>query len=129
MLDRIDMCIYISKVSLESLKEKGAEESSTKMRKEVEQVKEIQRVRYQNVKGNYNSRIRTSSIWDYCKVEAGAKEFLDEAYVKMGLTIRGYHKTIKVARTIADLDENSDILIEHMAEALSYRIMNMKSGI
>jgi len=101
--------------------------SSGEMRREVEIAVSIQRERYQRDDVLFNSELPPKLIWKYCKPNRPGEELMKEAFEKMALSTRGYHKTLKVARTIADLAQSSQITEVHLAEALQYR--RMEGGI
>ena len=89
------------------------------MKEVIEKAVDIQRKR-QN--GKYNSQLSTDEIRRYCKLGREETVFMKEAYKKFGLSMRGYYKIVKIARTIADIEGESIININHLAESLGYRI-------
>ena len=91
------------------------------MQKIVEKGRKIQRER--NPLGKFNSRLTTKEIEAFCFMEKEADRLLKEAYNKLGLSIRAYYKIIRVARTIADIEECEYINKKHMSEAISYRMV------
>lgn len=121
LLDRIDLCVEVQKPGIRELTGKGREESSQDIRKRIEQVQEIQNVRYGKSGIRYNSRIPTEQIEKFCPMEQQAQSILEEAFERLELSVRGYYKVIRVARTIADLEGSSIITGGHMEESLMYR--------
>ena len=121
ILDRIDLCVYMNPVSYWELKEEKQQESSEEIRERVNIAATIQRKRYANEKINYNSQLQGTLIEKYCKLQREEEDILKEIYEKMELSVRGYEKILKVARTIADLKEKEKISIEELAEAISYK--------
>ena len=127
LLDRIDICVEIPRVEYRDLTSEEENESSAKMRKRVEAARQIQEKRYEKVDGNLIpaedcSASGNSVLWE---LRAGIMEL---AFERMNLSARGYHRIIKVARTIADLAGGREIREPHLLEALGYRSAIRKSG-
>jgi len=123
LLDRIDLYIEVPSLKYEKLaSEKVAEESSL-IRKRVEKAREIQKNRFKAEKLDLitNNEMNIPEIKKYCQIDESGKILLRNAVNKMNLSARGYHRTLKLARTIADLDNEKNILKNHLAEALQYR--------
>lgn len=129
-MDRIDMYVKMTKVKYEEamqicdchIAEASKKRLDTKsMLLEVERVREIQRKRYKGEKIDLNGRLDAKLIEKYISLDEEASGFLKQAYEKLKLSMRGMHKMLKVARTIADLDNSDEIRLAHLAEALSYR--------
>ena len=74
----------------------------------------------------FNSRLNAGQIEEFIYLGKAEKSILEQIYSKMKLSARGYHRMLKVARTIADIDENKDILVKHILEAASYRSIEDK---
>jgi magnesium chelatase family protein len=125
ILDRIDLHIDVQSVDLQELSEnqKASDflESSDSIRKRVIKAREIQRQRFFNDSIFTNVEMKNPHIKKYCKISKEVEQILQQAGSKFQLSARSYLKMIKVARTISDLDNSSDIQINHMAEALQYR--------
>jgi magnesium chelatase family protein len=120
LADRIDIHVFVGAVSIEALSKAGATtESSTTIRARVEAARAVQRERYQGVVCN----AQASGRWlDACTpVDAEARHLLGRAAARFAFSARGYHRVLKVARTIADLVAEATITQEAMAEALRYR--------
>ncbi len=119
LIDRIDLLINVPQVKYEKLVGPD-EEKSEEIRKRVIFAREIQRKRFG--KDKTNSEMEIPEIKKYCQIEKEGERILKK-YVDSGmLSARGYHRVLKVARTIADLAGSEKILLEHLSEALSYRI-------
>ena len=91
------------------------------MRDIVERVHIIQQRRFKECSIYFNSQMETTDIKNYCILGTKEKQLLEKAYNKFNLTARGYNKILKVARTIADIAESSEIQTSHISEAISYR--------
>lgn len=118
---RFDICAEAAPLSFEEIKKNGRNESSEKIRKRVEAARQIQAERFQGSGISGNSQMHGEELERYCRLGKQEELFLDKIYTRMQLSPRGYHKVLKVARTIADLEESREIGIEHLAEAVSYR--------
>ena len=120
IIDRIDIFVDLPPVKFEKLESK--EEDKTKETRDgVIKARQIQKQRLERDKMLTNSEMQIPQIKKYCQVDSAAKNILKN-YVDSGkLSARGYHRILKVARTIADLENSSNILTEHINEALMYR--------
>lgn len=127
MLDRIDICVEAKKIGIDDLNKKDvSEESSIDISKRVAKVHKIQKERFKNTDYEFNSQILPNDFEKFCKMTNNAKEIINTAFDKYQLTARGYHKIIRVARTIADADDSAAIEEEHISEALFYRTLDFK---
>lgn len=120
LLDRIDISVEVPKLEFEQIVSDKREESSCSIRKRVEKAREIQQKRYGN-NVCYNSRLSTSEIKEFCSLDLECSKLIEKVYESLGLTARSYHKLLKVARTIADLDGGGPITKAHVSEALLYK--------
>ncbi len=121
LLDRIDISINANPIKLEELQNKTEAEKSCIIRKRVEKAHEIQHKRY-NDDVLFNASLSSKEIKKYCKLGKNEQEILNKAFRIFNISARGYYKIIKVARTIADLDESQDIKEVHISEAIGYRL-------
>ncbi len=123
LMDRIDIFVEVPALSYQKLTAPEQELSSPIIRKKVEIARLIQKQRFNNEsKILVNSDMVVPDIKKYCQIDEKSKNIL-RSYVDSGkLSARGYHRTLKLARTIADLSNSKDILFEHISEALMYRI-------
>ncbi len=121
LLDRFDIFVETMQMPVEKLNEKSNEETSAQIRERVERARQIQTLRFRNEDINTNSEMTTSMIDEYCKLDDNSKQILSEIYKKHQLSNRSYIKLIKVARTIADLDNEDNINSNHILEAYSFR--------
>lgn len=126
LMDRIDMHIEVDNVTYEELTNDILEESSEEIKKRVDCAREIQLNRYKNSKNFSNSKMNETQLKKYCKLDQESQEILKQAFNKLQLSARGYVRILKVARTIADLENSEDIKLEHLLEAISYRSLDKK---
>lgn len=119
LLDRIDLIVEVEEVSLNFNNHKNNHYSTTNMRKRVINSIKIQEQRYN--KKIYNSNLSPNDILRYCKLNKSSESIIKQAFDKLNLTMRSYHKVLKVSRTIADLDKEENINTNHILEALQYR--------
>ena len=124
LMDRLDIFIEVPAVTYEKLADASVENQSHILRQKIEKARHIQKERFANDNMLVNSEMQIPEIKKYCQHDAASKELLKK-YVDSGkLSARGYHRILKVARTIADLASAPNINREHIAEALMYRLKN-----
>lgn len=121
LLDRIDICVEVPKVDYEELMNQQKEEDSVSIKKRIMRTRRIQEERYSHLDIFTNSQLRMNEIEEFCYLGMEEKKMMAMAYEKYKLTARTYHKVLCVARTIADLEEEEYIRLQHIREALSYR--------
>lgn len=126
LLDRIDIHIEVEAVDYASLDKEEKEESSEEIRKRVNKARKIGYERYSKYGIYSNSELTPNLIEKYCKIETKEKKILKEAFEKLGFSARAYGRILKVARTIADLDEKEKIELKHITEAIKYRDLDRK---
>jgi len=127
LLDRIDIHIEVPPISIRELSDnKQEEEGSSEIRKRVIKAREIQKKRFNDKKIVYNGQMTTKMLKKYCVLTEGGNRLLEKAIEKYGLSPRAYHRILKVARTIADLDEREHIEEHHIAEAIQYRALDRR---
>jgi magnesium chelatase family protein len=128
ILDRIDMCIQAPKVQYEDMAnvEISKDCSSANMRDVVLRVQEIQKSRFEKENFKYNSRIPINKMNKYCVMEDEARALMKTVYNQYDLTARAYHKLIRVARTIADVENHNRIMLTDIAEAVGYKMLEVK---
>ena len=126
ILDRIDVAIETPRVDIRQLATTQNNESSAAIRQRVLHAREKQRIRYTGTKYRFNAELSSGDIKKFCPLGEKEQELMEQAFHQMNLSARAYHKIIKVARTIADLDGTDDIEYEHLAEAICYRTNDAK---
>ncbi len=137
LMDRIDIHFAIKRIKAEHFRDKSEGESSSAIRERVERTRELQRERFYKLNKVKKKRIYTNSdmgvkeIKAFCKPNSEGEKFLISAVKELLLSARGYHKVLKVARTIADMriisgekKESELIGLEEIAEALQYRMLD-----
>lgn len=126
LLDRIDLCSEVSAVTFEQMSGEETGESSATIRKRVERARALQEERYKNEKICFNGELSGGQIERYCVMTPEASRLIRKAFQKMQFSARAYHRVLKVARTIADMEQMEKIDTAHAAEALSYRAFDKK---
>jgi magnesium chelatase family protein len=122
LMDRVDLFIEVPALKYEKLVAQDSENLSGKIRERVEAARKIQKERFSGLKISTNSEMPLKKIEKYCQIDLKSQDLLRK-YVNSGkLSARGYHRVLKVARTIADLENSEKISFDHLAEALMYRI-------
>ena len=121
VLDRIDLCVSVSEISYEELSSSCSAESSCSIRERVMRARDIQLERYKDLPISFNSELTGSMTSDFCRLGREEMELMEKAFEKYSLSARGYHRLLKVARTIADMSGEADIKVPHLLEALCYR--------
>ena len=128
MLDRIDIQIELPSLTYDEINQKDTNaETSDVIRERVSAAREFMRSRMTDEKGIFcNAQLGAAQIVKYCKMTDAASMILKSAYDKMGMSVRGYDRIMRVARTIADLDRSELIDVKHVAEAIQYRSLDKK---
>ncbi len=121
LLDRIDLNIDLQKVKTEKLITKGDAENSESIRNRVIKARKMQKNRFKKENIITNSEMSTKQTEKYCQTDKESSLLLKQAIEKFNLSARSYFRILKLARTIADLNESEEIKKEHIAEALQYR--------
>ncbi len=122
ILDRIDVVTEAPRVDIRQLSADMRNECSADIRRRVAGARERQRARYMGTGYRFNAELRPGDIREYCRLGTREQHMMEEIFTMMNLSARAYHKIIKVARTIADLDGKDDIGTEQISEAVCYRI-------
>lgn len=124
IMDRIDICVTSKKIEIDNLLDKGSSKDSydtDTLRLKVADARLRQTKRFQSSPIDYNSQIPAGELDKYCSLASAEQDYLRDIYDSLNLTARSYSKILKVARTIADLDDSENIQIPHLAEAVCYK--------
>ncbi len=125
LLDRIDLHVEVTPVGFDELSEKKKGESSSEIRERVINARLIQEERYDKNANVYsNSQMSTKQLQEFCSLDTQSQQMLKMAMEKLNLSARAYDRILKVARTIADLENSEIITSEHLAEAIQYRSLD-----
>ncbi len=126
LLDRIDIHVEVPPVDYDDLTTKSQEEKSEDIRKRVNAARAIQTKRYEGTSINCNANLDASMFEKVCVIDDRANVLLKSAFDRLGLTARAYDRILKVARTIADLDNSEVIKASHITEAIQFRSLDRK---
>jgi magnesium chelatase family protein len=122
LLDRIDLHIEVPAVEYRDVASERAEEGSAAIRKRIIRARELQQQRFQeDAKVNCNARMATRQLKQHCKLGQDSQELIRVAMNELNLSARAYDRILKVSRTIADLDGQTDIAPGHVSEAIQHR--------
>ena len=131
LLDRMDLFVAVRAMRYEELSGSASaetSETSARIRERVETVRGIQEARFAGTSIRFNSEIPASRLPDICPIDAETDALLKRAFTVLHLSARAYHRIIRVARTIADLDGSESIHKRHVEEAIDYRPRAIGSG-
>ena len=124
LLDRFDIHIEVSAVKFDELRDKEQTEPSAEIKKRVDKARKIQSERYKGTSTSCNANINAEQFEKVCIIDDEAEQMLKSAFESMGMTARAYDRVLKVARTIADLDNSEIIKSDHILEAVQYRSLD-----
>jgi magnesium chelatase family protein len=128
LMDRIDIHVEVVPVSHAELASIVPVEQSSKIRERVIAARTIQRNRFEHVQNIFcNAQMSSKMVRTYCTLSKEGEERLKIAMEKLGLSARAYDRILKVARTIADLDNWQNIELEHLSEAINFRSLDRDS--
>lgn len=126
LMERFDLHIEVAPLTYDDLTTKAHSESSADIRKRVIMAREIQKKRFENTSIKCNARITSDRLHEYCPMDSESDDFLKDVFEKLHFSGRVYSKILKVARTIADLDESEIIRKRHISSAVQYRTLDRK---
>jgi magnesium chelatase family protein len=125
LLDRIDLHVEVPAVAYRQLSDRRAAECSELVRQRVAAARERQRARFAGRPGLHaNAHMRPRELREFCRVGEGEEALLRTAITRLGFSARAYHRVLKIARTIADLEGAAEIATAHVAEAIQYRSLD-----
>jgi magnesium chelatase family protein len=130
LLDRIDLHVEVTPVSFDEMSSIRKNESSKEIRYRVIKARELQTERYKKEQSIHsNAMMPPQMVKKVCAVNSAGINLLRTAMEKLDLSARAYDRILKVSRTIADLSQNEDIKIEHLAEAIQYRSLDREGWV
>ena len=125
LLDRIDIHIEVPSLKYDELKSTQPGESSEEIRARINNARKLQLERFKSKRKIYcNAHLGSKHIRKYCSIDDQSQSLLKTAIERFGLSARAYDKVLKVARTIADLENSENIKVQHIAEAIQYRSLD-----
>jgi magnesium chelatase family protein len=122
VLDRIDIQINVPRETYEKMSSEAEGQKSEEVQQIVAKARQVQQERFAGTGLLVNAEMGPREIKKYCRVDTAAEGLIKNAVTSHNLSIRGYHKILKIARTIADLDGKDIIQANHVAEAIAYRV-------
>ena len=125
LLDRIDIIVEAPALEYDELRRKAPSESSEEIRTRVNRARAVQHCRFSDDESMNNAHMNSRELRTYCALTPACEELLREAFDSMGLSARSHDRILRVARTIADLDDAEEIGAEHLAEAIQYRTFEL----
>ena len=126
ILDRIDIHVEVDNVTFDDLRVESNEEPSSSIRERVNCAREIQLKRFKSAKNYSNSKMSVPQTKKYCVLSQECEQLLKVAFENLKLSARAHDRILRVARTIADLENYEEIQAQHIAEAISYRSLDRK---
>ncbi|MCQ9206571.1 MAG: YifB family Mg chelatase-like AAA ATPase [Omnitrophica bacterium] len=124
LLDRIDIHLNVPQLNYEELSRRRKGDLSSVIRERVNQARKIQDARYKADSILFNAHLESKELEAYCVLDKEGEELLKMAILELGISARAYDKILKVARTIADLEEKDTLEAGHISEAISYRSLD-----
>ena len=125
LLDRIDLQLNVLPLTFADLQANALEDSHAKQLEHIQNARNIQYKRFEHEEGSFtNAQMSSQGLKQYCQIDEPAKRLLEKSMNKFHLSARAYSRILKVARTIADLDNAPNIQIEHLYEAITYRSLD-----
>jgi magnesium chelatase family protein len=125
LLDRIDIHIEVPAVSYQELSTSQPGTSSREMCDVVRQARDRQTARFVgHPRTRANSQMNSREIREFCQLDKACRELLKQSVADLGLSARAHDKVLRVARTIADLEQQEAIQTEHLQEAVNYRMLD-----
>ncbi len=128
LMDRIDLHIEVTPVSIQEMASAEPGETSATIRERVIRARKVQEERFREIEGVHtNAMMNAKMLREYCRLEAAPAQLLERAMERLNLSARAYDRILKVARTIADLAGEEQILAPHIAEAINYRSLDRET--
>ena len=122
ILDRIDICTQAPAIDITELEKNIKNESSEEIREKVMIARKMQKRRFEGTNLRFNADMGPKEVKKYCALSLEEQRYMEQVFHMMKLSARAYHRILKVARTIADLDGEEKIGKRHLNEAVCYRL-------
>jgi len=126
ILDRMDITVQVSRLDYSKIVKKNENENSESIRARVFEARKIQQKRYINEEFSLNNSIPSGKLRMYIRPEKEVEDYMESIYESMELSARSYHKILRVARTIADLEGQEIVKVDHVVEAVHFRSVDKK---
>jgi magnesium chelatase family protein len=124
LLDRIDIHVEVPAVPYKDLMQESYAEPSKNIRQRVSAARDIQSRRFGRSQIYCNAQMSSRRIKTHCKIDGASRRLLESAIDKLGLSARAFNRILKIARTIADLEGQKDVQVDHISEAIQYRSLD-----
>ncbi len=129
LLDRIDLHVEVDGISYEQMQTRAEGEHSQTIRERVNKARNIQAKRFEGTPIHCNAQMSSRQMNEFCRMDDACERLMRAAFDKLQLSARAYTRILKVARTIADLNEEEKLNERHIAEAIQYRSLDRKYGV
>ena len=120
VLDRIDICMEAAPVKIKELENVQPGYDTETLRSLVSDARQMQKIRYRGTGYHFNGEVSGNDVRRFCPLGEKEQRFLEQAYEAGQMSVRAYHKIIKLSRTIADVEHTDKISIRHLSEAICY---------
>jgi magnesium chelatase family protein len=127
LLDRIDIHVEVPAVPYKDLMQESYAEPSADIRRRVSAARDVQSRRFARTKIYCNAKMGSRHIKTHCQINDTSRRLLESAIDKLGLSARAFNRILKIARTIADLEDKQDVQVDHISEAIQYRNLDRGS--
>ena len=128
LLDRIDIQMEVPAVPFQELSSLSVGSSSADMRAQVEQARQLQAERYRNSPVRCNAQLQAARLRQHCVLDQPGHKLLKAGVQQLGLSARAHDKILRLARTIADIEGDSNLAGRHLQEAINYRMLDRQVG-
>ena len=124
--ERIDLCVTTNKIEIKELTDYKKTKNTEEIKGIVMKAREIQERRFRGTNIRFNGNIPANAVGKYCLLGKKEKDYVNTLFPAMQMSARAYHKVLRIARTIADMEGENNIGISHLAEAVCYRLQEIK---
>ncbi|MFP6753536.1 MAG: ATP-binding protein, partial [Pirellulaceae bacterium] len=124
LLDRIDIHIEVPAVKYDELSSSSEGTTSESIRQLVDRARRVQQERFDGLATRFNAQMTSRQTRDFCRLDKEGRERIRHNLEQLGLSARAYDKILRLARTIADVEEQPEVLPAHVSEAINYRTLD-----